>query len=130
GKFRCAGQTCVSMNRVYVHESIEEEFVKKMTEKTSSLKLGDGLDPQTSVGPLVNEKGVQKVEKQVKDAVSKGANIAVGGKRPAKEALKNGSFFEHTIMTNVNEEMYISYYVTFGSYMSYYSFVKDNCILE
>src|SRR5699024_9697338 len=114
GKFRCAGQTCVSMNRVYVHKSIEEAFVKKMTEKTSSLKLGDGLDPQTSVGPLVNEKGVQKVEKQVRDAVSKGANIAVGGKRPDEEALKNGSFFEPTILTNVNEEMDISYEETFG----------------
>src|SRR5699024_12503828 len=95
-------------------KSNEEAFVKKMTEKTSSLKLGDGLDPQTSVGPLVNEKGVQKVEKQVRDAVSKGANIAVGGKRPDEEALKNGSFFEPTILKNENEEMDISYEETFG----------------
>lgn len=130
GKFRCAGQTCVSMNRVYVHESIQEEFVKKMTEKTSSLKLGDGLDPQTSVGPLVNEKGVQKVEKQVKDAVSKGANIAVGGKRPDDETLKNGSFFEPTILTNVNEEMDISYEETFGPVAPIFSFDTEEEVIE
>lgn len=130
GKFRCAGQTCVSMNRVYVHKSIEEAFVKKMTEKTSSLKLGDGLDPQTSVGPLVNEKGVQKVEKQVRDAVSKGANIAVGGKRPDEEALKNGSFFEPTILTNVNEEMDISYEETFGPVAPIFSFDTEEEVIE
>src|SRR5699024_110972 len=130
GKFRCAGQTGVSMNRVYVHESIDEGFIKKMTEKTSSLKLGDGLDPQTSVGPLVNAKGVQKVEKQVKAAVSKGANIAVGGKRPAKEALKNGSFFEPTILTNVNEEMDISYEETFGPVAPIFSFDTEEEVIE
>lgn len=130
GKFRCAGQTCVSMNRVYVHKSIEEVFVKKMTERTSSLKLGDGLDPHTSVGPLVNEKGVQKVEKQVKDAVSKGANIAVGGKRPDEETLKNGSFFEPTILTNVNEDMDISYEETFGPVAPIFSFDTEEEVIE
>src|SRR5699024_4265697 len=74
GKFRCSGQACVSMNRIYIQRSIEKEFVFKLNKQVKSLTLGNGLNPETQVGPLVNSSGLQKVENQVNDAISKGAN--------------------------------------------------------
>lgn len=130
GKFRCAGQTCVSMNRVYVHESIEDTFVERLHAKVKELKVGDGLDESTNVGPLVNESGVEKVEEQVKDAVSKGAKVVVGGSRPQDEALQNGSFYEPTVLTDVNEDMLISYEETFGPVAPIFTFKTEEEVIE
>ncbi|WP_080872930.1 NAD-dependent succinate-semialdehyde dehydrogenase [Oceanobacillus timonensis] len=130
GKFRCAGQTCVSMNRVYVHETIYQAFVEELKQKVAELKVGDGLDPEVNVGPLVNEGGVKKVEEQVEDAVRKGAEVVAGGKRPDNEALKNGSFYEPTVLTKVNESMIISYEETFGPVAPVFTFKTEEEVVE
>jgi len=130
GKFRCAGQTCVCMNRVYVHESIVEEFSNKLVEKVAQLKVGNGLDPNTNVGPLVDMKGVQKSEEHVQDAVSKGAKVLVGGKRPSDPELANGSFYEPTVLGGVNESMLISYEETFGPVAPIITFKSEEEVVE
>lgn len=130
GKFRCAGQTCVCMNRVYVHESIKEAFTAKLAEKARELKLGDSLDPNTNVGPLSAEGGVKKVEEHVQDAVEKGAKVVVGGKRPEQAELQNGYFYEPTILSDVNESMLISYEETFGPVAPIFTFKTEEEVIE
>ncbi|GAA0433716.1 NADP-dependent succinate-semialdehyde dehydrogenase [Lentibacillus halophilus] len=130
GKFRCAGQTCVSMNRVYVQESVKDEFVQKLEEKVKDVKMGDGLDPETFVGPLVNESGVKKVEEQVTDAVQKGAKVVVGGQRPQSETFQKGSFYEPTVLTEVDETMLISYEETFGPVAPIFSFKTEEEVIS
>lgn len=129
GKFRCAGQTCVSMNRVYVQQSIVVEFSEKLVQKTRELKLGDGLAPDTNVGPLVDMKGVEKAEQHVQDAVDKGAELLVGGKRPDQSQYP-GSFFEPTVLKGVNESMLISYEETFGPVAPIFTFESEEEVLE
>jgi len=130
GKFRCSGQACVSMNRIYIQRSIEKEFVFKLNKQVKSLTLGNGLNPETQVGPLVNSSGLQKVENQVNDAISKGANVTIGGKRSLTEEHKNGFFFEPTVLTNVNEEMYISHEETFGPVAPIFTFDTEEEVIK
>ncbi|RST61727.1 NAD-dependent succinate-semialdehyde dehydrogenase [Siminovitchia terrae] len=129
GKFSCAGQVCVAMNRLYVHQSVVDEFAEKLVEKTKQLKIGDGLDPETNVGPLVSEKGVEKSEKHVQDAIGKGAELLIGGKRPDKSKY-TGSFFEPTVLKGVNDSMIISYEETFGPVAPIIAFETEEDVLK
>ncbi|WP_025783556.1 NAD-dependent succinate-semialdehyde dehydrogenase [Sporosarcina sp. D27] len=107
-KFRNAGQTCVCANRVYVQESIVDEFTKIFTDKVKALKSGDGLAEGTQIGPLIDEKAVEKVELHVKDALEKGAKVATGGQR------LEGLIYEPTVLTGVTEDMLCMNEETFG----------------
>ncbi len=109
-KFRNSGQTCVCTNRVYVHRSIYEQFAKIVAEKTSNLKLGNGLEDGVQQGPLIDEKAVSKVEEHIADALSKGAQCMVGGKR----SVLGGTFFEPTVLTHVTQNMKVAKEETFG----------------
>ena len=96
-KFRNAGQVCISPTRFLVHDSLYENFVERFTEAASSLPVGDGLDPNTKMGPLAHDRRVEAIEGFVADAVSKGAKIKTGGERKGNK----GYFFEPTVMTDV-----------------------------
>lgn len=112
-KFRNAGQTCVCANRVLVHESISKTFAEKLAGATKNLVVGNGLDASTDIGPVINEESYQKIVAQVKDAVSKGAEVLAGNEYDIDE--KNGSYFVHpTILSNVTDEMNIMHEETFG----------------
>jgi glyceraldehyde-3-phosphate dehydrogenase (NADP+) len=97
GGFSYAGQTCISVQRVYVHEAIAEPFLAKLKAHTEALKLGDPLDEATDVGPMIDEKALNRTEQWVQEAVNEGATIITGGRR-------QGSFFLPTILTNVKHE--------------------------
>jgi len=107
-KFRNAGQTCVCTNRIYVHHTIAGEFTARLANIASSLRVGDPLDSATQVGPLVNAQGLEKVQRHVRDAVGKGAQIAIGGKSPG------GLFFDPTVVTGVAPGMLMMEEETFG----------------
>ena len=109
-KFRNAGQVCVSPTRFLVHETIYDRFVDGFTRAVKTLKVGDGLDPQSKMGPLANTRRVDAMEGFVADAVSKGATIATGGKRIGNK----GNFFEPTVMTGINRDMRIMNEEPFG----------------
>ncbi|MEL3891438.1 NAD-dependent succinate-semialdehyde dehydrogenase [Ferrovibrio sp. MS7] len=96
-KFRNAGQVCTSPTRFLVHESAYERFVAGFVQVAKGLKVGDGMDKDTQMGPLANDRRVQAMEMFVSDAVSKGAKIQAGGKRIGNK----GNFFEPTVMTEV-----------------------------
>jgi acyl-CoA reductase-like NAD-dependent aldehyde dehydrogenase len=102
-KFRNGGQVCISPQRFFVHAGIAEAFTHRVTSIVSKLRVGDGLEPESNVGPMINARQRDRVEEMVEGARTSGAEIAVGGKRPA--GRKRGYFYEPTIVTNVSAEM-------------------------
>lgn len=125
-KYRNSGQTCVCTNRTLVHESVYEEFSKKLAVKVAALKVGDGFDADTNQGPLIDMKAVEKVEAHINDAVSKGAKVLLGGKRH-----KLGkTFFEPTLLTNVTTDMRVTYEETFGPVAPLFSFKTEEQAIQ
>jgi acyl-CoA reductase-like NAD-dependent aldehyde dehydrogenase len=106
------GQVCTSTERVYVHESIFSQFSEELADFVGKLKLGNGLDLSTDIGPMLRDHFRVKVENQINQAVSFGARVLVGGKRPKQ--LTKGFFLEPSVIVNVNHEMEIMREETFG----------------
>lgn len=125
-KFRNAGQTCVCANRIYVQSGVYEEFAYKLTERVSTLTVGNGLAPETQIGPLVDNNAVLKVESHIADAVSKGAIVSTGGSR-----LNHGlNFFAPTVLTNVTQSMRVAKEETFGPLAPIFSFDSVEQVVE
>jgi succinate-semialdehyde dehydrogenase/glutarate-semialdehyde dehydrogenase len=109
-KYRNTGQTCVCANRLLVQSGVYEAFTRKLVEAVSQLRVGDGLKGATDQGPLIDDKALAKVEEHVADAVSKGAKVALGGKRHAL----GGTFYTPTVLTDVTTKMAVAREETFG----------------
>ncbi|HLI97276.1 MAG TPA: aldehyde dehydrogenase family protein, partial [Candidatus Baltobacteraceae bacterium] len=109
-KFRNAGQVCVSANRIYVSEKIYDTFADRLADKVVGIKVGNPLEEDTRLGPLVDQQGFDKVKAHVDDAVSKGAVTRAGG----KQSGTTGLFFEPTVLTNISLEMRLLREETFG----------------
>ncbi|WP_323846091.1 aldehyde dehydrogenase family protein [Microbulbifer magnicolonia] len=107
-----AGQICTSTERVFVAESIYPRFLEELTAVVSALRLGDGLDPDTDIGPMCDASGFAKVERHIADARAKGARILSGGQRSARHA--RGYFFEPTIIADARPDMLCMQEETFG----------------
>ncbi len=119
-KFRNNGQTCVCANRIYVQEGVYDEFAEKMAAAVTHMRVGDGLEPDVTTGPLIDMGAVEKVEEHIGDAVSKGAKVAAGGKRHDL----GRSFFEPTVLTGVTSDMAVTTEETFGPVAPLFKF-KD-----
>ena len=119
GKFRNSGQTCVSINRFLVQEDVYDEFSMKLTQAVSKLKVGNGLDKGVQVGPLINAKGLKKVQHHVQDALNHGAELAAGGN------VIKGLFFQPTVLTNIPKEALIFREETFGPICALFSFKTE-----
>jgi succinate-semialdehyde dehydrogenase/glutarate-semialdehyde dehydrogenase len=109
-KYRNTGQTCVCANRLLVQDGVYDAFAAKLKEAVSRLRVGDGLASVTDQGPLIDAKAVAKVEEHIADALSKGASLALGGRRHAL----GGTFFEPTILLGVTPAMLVAREETFG----------------
>ena len=109
-KYRNAGQTCVCANRILVQDKVYDAFAAKLAEKVKALKVGAGTEAGVTIGPLIDDKAVAKVEEHVQDALAKGAKILVGGH---KHQL-GGLFYEPTLLTEVTTDMKITREETFG----------------
>lgn len=103
-----------------------EQFVEKLTERVKAMRLGKGIEPGTTHGPLVNAAAVEKVTRQVQDALSKGGILRVGGKAPERE----GFFFEPTIITNATPEMDVAADETFGPLAAIFSFRTEDEVIK
>lgn len=125
-KFRNSGQTCVCANRMFVHKNILEAFVKKLSEKVSQLNLGEGTQEGVTVGPLIETKALEKVERLVKQAVDSGAQIKLGGKRVEGD----GNFYPPTILTDVNPQMDIFNTEIFGPVASIIPFESEREVIK
>ncbi|CDN57639.1 Succinate-semialdehyde dehydrogenase (plasmid) [Neorhizobium galegae bv. officinalis bv. officinalis str. HAMBI 1141] len=109
-KFRNAGQTCVCANRLYVQSGVYDVFAAKLATKVEAMSVGDGFKSGVTIGPLIDEQGLAKVEEHVSDAVSKGAEVLTGGSRI--DGI--GTFFTPTVLTGVAKGMKIAKEETFG----------------
>ena len=107
-KYRNSGQTCISANRILVQDGIHDEFVSRLVDAASQLEVGDGLDPATKVGPLIEQAAVDKVERHVADALERGGELLLGG-----EGL-GGLFWQPTVITGVPADAAMSCEETFG----------------
>ncbi|XP_064488071.1 succinate-semialdehyde dehydrogenase, mitochondrial-like [Ornithodoros turicata] len=126
-KFRNAGQTCVSANRILVHEAVHDRFLIGMVEAIQEkLVVGDGFQNGTTVGPLINEKAVSKVEHHISDAISKGGKVVLGGKRHPL----GGNFFQPTVITGIQDGMLACTEETFGPVASIIKFKTEEEALE
>lgn len=126
-KFRNAGQTCICANRIYVHESIKDEFVEKLVQAVSKLKVGNGLEKDTDIGPLIDQDAVEKVDSQVQDAVKKGGKVAYGG-----QILNNngGHYYEPTVITDVTDDMICMSEETFGPLVPISTFIDEKEVIK
>ncbi|MES9868751.1 MAG: NADP-dependent succinate-semialdehyde dehydrogenase [Sedimenticola sp.] len=120
-KYRNSGQTCVCTNRFLVQDGIYDAFAEKLAEKVKTLQVGDGNEEGVNQGPLINEAAVEKVEHQIEDALAKGANVIVGGHRHSR----GGTFFEPTLITDVNSEMLCASEETFGPLAPLFRFTTE-----
>jgi succinate-semialdehyde dehydrogenase/glutarate-semialdehyde dehydrogenase len=109
-KYRNAGQTCVCANRLYVQAGVYDAFAEKLAAKVAQFKVGAGVEPGVTIGPLIEPAAVEKVKAHVSDAVSKGAKVLLGGKPHAR----GGLFFEPTVLTGVTAAMKVAREETFG----------------
>jgi succinate-semialdehyde dehydrogenase/glutarate-semialdehyde dehydrogenase len=125
-KYRNAGQTCVCANRLYVQSGIYDAFANKLAEKVSQLKVGNGFAEGVTTGPLIDAKAVDKVKEHVADAVSKGAQVALGGKSSSAGEL----FFEPTILTGVTTDMKVATEETFGPVAPLFKFETEEEVIE
>jgi succinate-semialdehyde dehydrogenase/glutarate-semialdehyde dehydrogenase len=125
-KFRNAGQVCVSPTRFLVHDSVMDEFTDKFLAATKKLKVGNGMDADTTMGPLAHDRRVGAVESFVQDATAAGAELRTGGNRIGNQ----GYFFEPTVLTNVPLSARIMNEEPFGPIASINSFSDDDAALD
>lgn len=125
-KFRNGGQTCVCTNRFYVQDGVYDEFVGKLATRVGELKVGYGMDAGTQVGPLIDDKAVEKVEEHLEDATSGGARVLVGGKRDEL----GGSYFAPTVLADVTADMKIAREETFGPLAGVIRFKEEAEVLR
>lgn len=121
-KFRLSGQTCVCANRILVQRKIYDEFIQKILDEVKTFEVGDGLNEQTTHGPLIHTRAVAKVHDHVKDAVSKGARVVHGGE-PLSHLGPN--FFGITLLADMKPGMKICYEETFGPVAAFFPFDSE-----
>jgi len=121
-KFRNAGQTCVTANRFLIHQDLAEEFIQRVVENIASLKLGDGLKADTSIGPLISKSAIEKIQVLIDQAVAAGAKIVIGG----NACNEKGYFYQTTVLKDVKPDMTIFKREIFGPVMSIVTFENDD----
>lgn len=125
-KFRNCGQTCVCTNRIYVHSSIASTFVEKLKQAILTLKVADGFEDGAVIGPMINDKAVEKMNVLLEDATTKGAEVAIGGK-PHDLA---GCFYEPTLLLNINNEMRLANEEIFGPIATVQEFETEEEVID
>jgi succinate-semialdehyde dehydrogenase / glutarate-semialdehyde dehydrogenase len=124
-KFRNNGQTCVCANRIYVQAGVYDAFAKKLKDRVSQMKVGDGLVAGTDLGPLINPEAGDKVVEHIKDATDKGGKVILGN---TKDDM-GGNFFAPTIITGVTQEMKVAQEETFGPLAPLFKFEDEDEVI-
>ncbi|WP_353484368.1 NAD-dependent succinate-semialdehyde dehydrogenase [Haliscomenobacter sp.] len=113
--FRNMGQSCSTVNRVYAHHSIHDVLIEKIVSKAQKFSIGDGvLEGDCDLGPMTTAETLQKVERHVADALTKGASLHTGGKKPNGEKYQNGHYYTPTVLSKVSPDMLMMQEETFG----------------
>lgn len=125
-KFRNAGQVCTSPTRFYVHESIYDRFVERFADGASRLRVGNGLEPETQMGPIISQRRLTAVQSLVEQAKGVGARLVAGGRRLERE----GNFFVPTVLADVPPHARIVHEEPFGPIASFMAFSRFNEVIE
>ena len=125
-KYRNAGQTCVCANRIMVQDTVYDAFVEKLAKAVSTLKVGNGVEDGTIIGPLIDDKALAKVEEHVNDAISKGGKLVIGGKRHSL----GKSFYEPTVVSGATKDMLAFKEETFGPLAPVFKFSSEAEAIE
>lgn len=125
-KFRNSGQVCVCINRIYVQDGVYDKFVTALAEEVRKLKVGNGMDDGVIVGPLIDIKGLEKVEDHVKDALEKGGRLVVGGQRHEL----GGNFYQPTVIADANDDMKVAADETFGPLAACFRFKTEEEVID
>ncbi len=128
-KFLNTGQACISPNRIFVQRKILDSFLDTLQVRIEKLRAGDGLEPSTTIGPLINHAAIEKIDRQVQDAVSQGANLHSGGRRLMEDGLDNGCFYAPTLLSGVTSEMLIYREETFGPVAAVIPFDEEDDVI-
>jgi len=128
-KYLNTGQACICPNRLFVHESGVEAFTKEFVSRVERMRAGNGLEDGVSIGPLVNQAAIDKIERQVADATDKGAEVLCGGHRLMEDGLDSGFFYAPTVLSGVTPDMLIYREETFGPVAPIISFNDEDDIL-
>ncbi len=120
-----AGQVCIATSRLLVHKSIHDEFVEKLAERMKGVKLGDPLDEETEMGPLISQRQLDKVVHYVEVGQKEGAKLVIGGKRPDDPELQKGFFYLPTILDEVRSEMKVAQDEIFGPVLCVITFEDE-----
>ncbi|MGK7753307.1 NAD-dependent succinate-semialdehyde dehydrogenase [Roseovarius sp. C03] len=124
-KFRNNGQTCVCANRIYVQAGVYDAFAEKLKDRVSQMKVGDGLEDGTELGPLINPEASEKVVEHIEDAKAKGGKVILGG----ADGEMDGNFFQPTILTGVTQDMKVSQEETFGPLAPLFKFEDEDDVI-
>nr|WP_228014790.1 aldehyde dehydrogenase family protein [Fortiea sp. LEGE XX443] len=114
GAFGTTGQRCTATSRLILHRDIKEKFTAMLYERTNKLRLGAGNDPKTEIGPIINQRQLQRVNEYMNIAREEGAKILIGGEIASEGQLKQGNFFQPTILDNVTPDMRVAREEIFG----------------
>ncbi len=125
-KYRNSGQTCVCANRIYVQNGVYDKFAEKLAATTSALKVGNGIEANVNIGPLIDKAGIAKVEDHLADAVAKGAKVLTGGQRSDHGEL----FFQPTVISDISQDMKILKEETFGPLAPLVRFESDEEVID
>ena len=125
-KFRNTGQTCVCVNRFFIQDGVYDAFTRKLADAVAAMRVGNALEGETEQGPLINNAALGKVEQHVGDALEKGGKLLCGGQRHAL----GGTFFEPTVITEVNDQMLIAQEETFGPVAACFRFKDEAEVLR
>jgi len=124
-KLRNGGQTCVCPNRIYVQESIYSEFATRLIAKVQQMKVGLPTEPDTAIGPMINQKAIDKISRHVQDALAQGGNLLCGSGMPVKDW-----FFAPVVIGNANNQMALFHEETFGPVLPLFRFNTEAEVLQ
>ena len=130
GNFYTQGEICTNATRVFVHSSILDAFLERLTERTAKLNVGNPMDPETHVGALISPDHMRKVVSYVDAGKSEGAKLVYGGETVEVEGCKGGSFLRPTIFSNCSDSMKIVREEIFGPVMSVLSFDDEEEVIQ
>lgn len=128
-RFLNCGQVCTAVKRLFVEKPIFDKFMEKYVERMKSVTVGNPIN-KVDIGPLINKKQLELIKEQMTDATNKGAVVKLGGKEPIADELKNGNYFEPTILTNVNKDMRVLTEETFGPVLPVVQFESEDEVVE
>ncbi|KAM0717172.1 hypothetical protein Q7P37_007024 [Cladosporium fusiforme] len=125
-----SGQSCCSLERIYVHESVHDDFVKAVQKELSGYKLGDPFDKSTNVGPVISKAAAKRIQEHVDEAIKKGAKNATPENATFSNPPKDGNYFVPTVLTNVTHDMAVMREETFGPVIPVMSVASDEEAVE